>query len=307
MDISRATSKRQRCFNKKRIEQLQIGKHRIGFVQGMPRPSLVVMSLLIIGAFAVAWPLAIRPSIIKSPIKSPPDTPAEQTAPAAAAPSPDEGYLLPAYDPAPAWADAQPSEADFNLGTVFSLVFKLGLVLTLIYGTAWGLKRFRFWTQSAPSKGQQINIVETAQMAPHQMLHLIEVQGQTFLIGSTEQRISLISSLSNATPVAIPVPASTGYVPEPIPEHVLGADKTGETPATNLPDGVFRQPEPVAAESEGAASFEQLLSQTETHVDRLRKQIAQRYREGGESPSRPIIHRPPRRGRARVGTTIRDA
>jgi len=259
------------------------------------------MSLLIIGTFAVAWPLAIRPSTQVSP----PDTPAEQTAPAAAAPSPNEGYLLPAYDPTPAWADAQSSETDFNLSTVFSLVFKLGLVLALIYGTAWGLKRFRFWTQSAPSKGQQINIVETAQMAPHQMLHLIEVQGQTFLIGSTEQRISLISSLSNATPVAIPVPASTGYVPEPIPEPVQGADEIGETPATNLPDGVFRQPEPVAAEGEGVASFEQLLSQTETHVDRLRAQIAQRYREDAQSQPRLRFHRPLRR--ARAGTTIRDA
>ncbi|NOZ06858.1 MAG: flagellar biosynthetic protein FliO [Chloroflexi bacterium] len=267
----------------------------------MPRPSLVLMGLLIIGAFTVAWPLAIRPSIIKSP---PPDTPAEQTAPAAATPSSNDGYLLPAYDPAPAWAEAQPSEEDFNAGTVFSLVFKLVLVLALIYGTAWVLKRFRFGIQPAPPKGQQINVVETARMAPNQTLHLIEVQGQTFLIGATEQRISLISSLSKETPAAIPVSASLGYVPDLVPEPVRRVEETGEPPTTNLPDGAFREPEPVVAGGDGAASFEQLLSQTEVRVGRLREQIAQRYREGAALGLN--IPRPPRRGRTRTETPTRD-
>lgn len=294
-------AKRLCFFDKKRIEQLQIGKQRIGFVRGMSRPSLVVISLLVMGAFAVAWPLAIRPSIQVSP----PDTPAEQTAPPpAAAPPSGDSYLLPAYDPAPAWADAQPSEADFNLGTLFSLVFKLGLVLALIYGTAWGLKRFRFWTQAAPSKGQQINIVETTQMAPHQMLHLVEVQGQTFLIGATEQRISLISSLSESTAPAIPAPAPVAYVPEQMPEFVRSANEAGETPAATFSDGALREPEPVAADGDRAATFEDLLAQTETHVDRLREQIAQRYREG--AASHPKIYRPLRRGRARAETTTWD-
>jgi flagellar biosynthetic protein FliO len=71
---------------------------------------------------------------------------------------------------------------------------KLTGVLLLIVGSAVVLKR---WQRSHPAGGshRQMQLVETVRLSPKQALHLINVGGQQFLVGATDQAIALIAEV----------------------------------------------------------------------------------------------------------------
>lgn len=79
------------------------------------------------------------------------------------------------------------------------VVVKLIGVLLLIVGC--GVLAMR-WARHPRrlSRGGQMMVVETIRLSPKQALHLVRVGGQQFLVGATDQNISLISQVELADP-----------------------------------------------------------------------------------------------------------
>ena len=80
------------------------------------------------------------------------------------------------------------------LGT--SVLFKLGLVIVLIYAS---MILFRRWRVTFPSRpDRQISILETARLSPHQAIHLVRVKDQVLLIGATDQGLALLTEFDGS-------------------------------------------------------------------------------------------------------------
>lgn len=84
------------------------------------------------------------------------------------------------------------------LGMVLDVLFKLGLVLGLMFTSLGLINRWRGGVSGAHTR--QINRLETLRLSPRQALHLVEVHGQTFLIGATDQELSLLAEVDPQAP-----------------------------------------------------------------------------------------------------------
>jgi flagellar biosynthetic protein FliO len=92
---------------------------------------------------------------------------------------------------------------------------KLSAVLLLIVGGSVMLKRW-YGGRSRRGPGRQMHLVESIRLSPKQALHVVEVGGQQFLIGATDQTITMLSNVEIAA------------CGEP-------AENTGEQPASTAP------------------------------------------------------------------------
>jgi flagellar biosynthetic protein FliO len=70
------------------------------------------------------------------------------------------------------------------------VVFKLGIVVLLIYASLYLLKRLQAGT--ATGKRKQLAVLETARLSPRQALHLVQVGDQVLLIGATDQSLNCL-------------------------------------------------------------------------------------------------------------------
>jgi flagellar biosynthetic protein FliO len=78
------------------------------------------------------------------------------------------------------------------LKTIGSLVLVIGLGIA----AAYVLKRVgpRFGQIS----GRQIRLIETTALGPKKALHIVDVGGQRFLIGSTPEQVTMLSPITHA-------------------------------------------------------------------------------------------------------------
>ena len=74
------------------------------------------------------------------------------------------------------------------------MILVLGLVIGLIYGFVWLLKRFS--SQKAESE-EIINLLSTRPLKGDTALHLIEVGSRMFLVGSCSSSVNLISEIDD--------------------------------------------------------------------------------------------------------------
>ena len=101
--------------------------------------------------------------------------------------------------------------ADDPLGSTplyfVSAFFKLIGVLLLIFVSSI---LFRRWSQvaSGGKTTRQVRLLETIRLSPKQALHLISIGDRQFLIGATDQTVSLITQVENNLPVP-PVETNT--------------------------------------------------------------------------------------------------
>lgn len=126
---------------------------------------------------------------------------------------------------------AMPSGESMPLGrVVLDLAWKLALVLGLIYGAAWGFRRFR--PKGSPVNGgasRSLAILEKLTLSPHRTLYLIEAEGQRLLLGSTEGQLRLLARLRAG---AMPAPKEA-----PSFQSVLRGIEEGR-PEVQFPVGV---------------------------------------------------------------------
>jgi flagellar biosynthetic protein FliO len=79
--------------------------------------------------------------------------------------------------------------------TAFGLIFKLALVLGLVYLTVLGLKKFTTLKTPAARPGQHIRVLENSMLAANRSLHIVEIGSRKIVIGSTPNQVSMIAEL----------------------------------------------------------------------------------------------------------------
>ncbi len=96
-------------------------------------------------------------------------------------------------------------------GLVLDVIFKLGIVVVLIYVSLLLLKRWQDAGGKMPGgilsmrmKERQLTVLETTRLSPRQALHLVKVGSQTVLIGATDQALTLLTEVDDLPAPAIP-------------------------------------------------------------------------------------------------------
>jgi flagellar biosynthetic protein FliO len=136
---------------------------------------------------------------------------AQQNKPAS--PSQSPANLLSSAQPAQVPAQAE-GMAVPDLGfSVLRTVGGLGLVLTLIVGGYFAIRKFAPQYFAKSVSGQNMRVIETLPMGDRRSISLIEVANSRFLVGNTPQQINLILTL----PDSLSLVSETEAVP-PIPK-----------------------------------------------------------------------------------------
>jgi flagellar biosynthetic protein FliO len=75
-----------------------------------------------------------------------------------------------------------------------SAALKFGLVLLLLYGALWALRRYARsgFVRGAPDS-RRLALLETMPLAPRQALHLVRADDRTLLLGASEHGITLLA------------------------------------------------------------------------------------------------------------------
>ncbi len=91
-------------------------------------------------------------------------------------------------------ADGSPD--DLSSPFYFLGVFvKLVGVLLLLFGVAYFVKRWKGNTSPIQNHINQMSIVESLRLSPRQALHLVKAGDQVFLVGATDQALTLVSEV----------------------------------------------------------------------------------------------------------------
>jgi flagellar biosynthetic protein FliO len=94
-----------------------------------------------------------------------------------------------------------------------SVTLKLALVLVLIYGCMYVLRRWPTGWLTANKK--RVALLETTRLSPRQALHLVQVGDRTLLVGATDQAVTLLTEIAlpagEAVTAVQPQPASPAF------------------------------------------------------------------------------------------------
>lgn len=116
---------------------------------------------------------------------------AAQASPEPASPPPQPSTPI-AGQPAlsgDALADDWPSATDY-----LSAALKFGLVLLILYGALWALRRYaRTGFVRGATDSRRLALLETMPLAPRQALHLVRADDRTLLLGASERGITLLA------------------------------------------------------------------------------------------------------------------
>ena len=80
-----------------------------------------------------------------------------------------------------------------SAGFVFSVIFKLGIVILLIYVSLYTLRKWQLGKMDPTTKTMQV--IETIHLTPHQSLHLVQIASREILIGATDQALTLLGEV----------------------------------------------------------------------------------------------------------------
>ncbi len=80
---------------------------------------------------------------------------------------------------------------------LWDLIIKTALVLAILYGVLWLVKRYYGRAGSTP-RGAGIVVMQSTQLAPGRALHLVSVGSRVLLLGATSQQVSLLADLDPA-------------------------------------------------------------------------------------------------------------
>jgi flagellar biogenesis protein FliO len=83
------------------------------------------------------------------------------------------------------------------LGLLVSLVFKLGLVIALIYLTIRLLRIYIYRGKVAVSGPKPVSLLGSLTIAPQGSVHLIEVGRKVLVVGATQSQMSLLSEITD--------------------------------------------------------------------------------------------------------------
>lgn len=124
--------------------------------------------------------------------------------------------LLPLLLPLAAQAAEPVQVAPLSIGSVFSVLFGLVVVVSLLLGTAWLLRRLQGMQQAAPG---MIQPVAQMQLGLKERVLLIRIDQENVLIGCTPQGIRALHAWQGPLPQGL----ATGPAPmvaAPFVEHL---------------------------------------------------------------------------------------
>lgn len=75
------------------------------------------------------------------------------------------------------------------------VLLKLGLVIALVYASAWLLRRGPFAASLRDARRHPLELVDTLSLGPQRAVHLIRVGRRSFLVGSTASQITRLGEL----------------------------------------------------------------------------------------------------------------
>lgn len=76
---------------------------------------------------------------------------------------------------------------------ILSAILKFGIVLLLIYGAAIILRRWQ--VGGIKKNNRRMKILEISALTPRRAIYLVQVDGQTFMLGATDQSVNLIAEI----------------------------------------------------------------------------------------------------------------
>jgi flagellar protein FliO/FliZ len=115
------------------------------------------------------------------------------TLPAARSPAATTAHLGASSNsqPAPEWVGK--TAGGGALSDLLSLAMNLGIVLALLYGTLWLLRRLG--PAGLARHGRSLRVIESASLGQGRSLVVVEAGERRLLLGVTAQQISLVSEL----------------------------------------------------------------------------------------------------------------
>ena len=108
------------------------------------------------------------------------------------------------------------------VGQIVQLLLGLGLVVALIFGLAWLLRRMQ--NQTGPRGNQAIQLIASQSLGARERLLLVQVGEEQVLLGLTAGRITPLHVLKE--PVVMPAASSTTPDFGRRLQELLGRDKT---------------------------------------------------------------------------------
>ncbi len=102
--------------------------------------------------------------------------------------------------PISAPAAANPTSPEMTTWDFVGAFFKLLAVLALIVGLGVLARRFsNGGFAGIKTAERRMKIIETVRFSPRQAMHLISVDGQTLLVGATDQTVTLLTAMPTAS------------------------------------------------------------------------------------------------------------
>lgn len=98
---------------------------------------------------------------------------------------------------------------DVPLNLIWDVAVKTALVLALLYGVLWAIRRF-YGKTGVVHRGPAIEVVQSAQLGPGRSVHLIGVGERMLLVGATSQQVSLLAEIGALKLEAVSEPQGTG-------------------------------------------------------------------------------------------------
>jgi flagellar biogenesis protein FliO len=87
------------------------------------------------------------------------------------------------------------------------IIIKLALVLVLVFVSLYGL---RFLKLGGGVSGKKLKVIETTRLSSKQTLHLIDVGGNVYLVGATDQSVRLLTPIDTPMPEESPQAGTFG-------------------------------------------------------------------------------------------------
>ncbi len=103
--------------------------------------------------------------------------------------------------------DAVPELTGDVWPALIKLVLALGLILVIIYGSVWLMKRFSLG--KVVGNSELISVVDKRFLAPKQAVYLLKVGKQHLLVGSSEAGLTKIAALTSEDLEEKPLPPGT--------------------------------------------------------------------------------------------------
>lgn len=149
----------------------------------------VVLGIVLIAVLGV--------SALSSQMSAEPGTAGSQPAASATAQASASATAVPGTSFLAQYQDPQAQPAPNTFMTVAGLLFKLAVVLGLIYLTVLGLRFFSNRGRGVFMGHNAINVLEKTSLAQNRELYLIDVADRVLLLGATTSNISVLTEITD--------------------------------------------------------------------------------------------------------------